>query len=222
MIPDWLQRPWQGGLEVSPLDTVVHLLAALGAGGAVILIRKMRRPKDAPPDNGLGTTLVLLCILAALVTQVIGNNVARAFGLVGALAIVRFRTPIEDSRDTAFVMFAMVIGMAVGSGFLVVAAIGIGVVAVACGLATLLSGSEPITGRLDIRIPPGGEPDLAFAGPFGRFFTSYRLTATSTAKEGAAYDLTYHVTVRPGVEAWAIVSELSRLPGVQKVEWVLK
>jgi len=222
MIPDWLQRPWQNGGDPSATDTIVHLMAALAAGGAVILIRRLRRPKDAPADNGLSTTLVLLCILAALVTQVIGNNIARAFGLVGALAIVRFRTPIEDSRDTAFVMFAMVIGMAVGSGYLTVAAIGVGVVAIACGLATLLGSTEQTFGKLDIRIPPGVEPERAFAELFARFFFSHRLTATSTAKERAAFDLTYLVSVRPGFESWQIVSELSQVTGVQKVEWTLK
>ena len=51
---------------------------------------------------------MLLTILIAMVTMVIGNNMARAFGLVGALSIVRFRTVVEDTRDTAFVIFAVV------------------------------------------------------------------------------------------------------------------
>src|SRR4029078_10359652 len=69
------------------------------------------------PANTLSTTLVLLSVLIALVTVVIGDNVARAFGLVGALSIVRFRTVVEDTRDTAFVIFAVVVGMAVGAGY---------------------------------------------------------------------------------------------------------
>ena len=48
-------------------------------------------------------TLVLLTILIAMVTQVIGDNVARAFSLVGALSIVRFRTVVRDTQDTAYV-----------------------------------------------------------------------------------------------------------------------
>src|SRR2546430_13730647 len=45
-------------------------------------------------------------------TQVIGDNVARAFSLVGALSIVRFRTVVRDTQDTAYVIFAVVVGMA--------------------------------------------------------------------------------------------------------------
>ncbi len=52
------------------------------------------------------TTLVLLAALIAMVTQVIGDNVARAFSLVGALSVVRFRTVVKDTQDTAFVIMA--------------------------------------------------------------------------------------------------------------------
>ena len=48
----------------------------------------------------------------AMVTQVTGQNVALAFSLVGALSIVRFRTVVQDTNDTAFVIFAVAGGMA--------------------------------------------------------------------------------------------------------------
>ncbi len=78
-------------------------------------------PVHRSTRTGAGTTsvfpatLVFLCLLIAMVTQVIGDNVARAFSLVGALSIVRFRTSVRDTKDTAFVIFAVAIGMAVGA-----------------------------------------------------------------------------------------------------------
>ncbi|MDZ4830382.1 MAG: hypothetical protein SGJ09_09330 [Phycisphaerae bacterium] len=48
-------------------------------------------------------------------TMVIGSSVARAFSLVGALSLVRFRTVVDDTRDTAFVIFALIVGMAAGT-----------------------------------------------------------------------------------------------------------
>lgn len=47
---------------------------------------------------------------------VIGDSIARAFSLVGALSIIRFRTAIQDPRDIAFVFYALAVGMAVGAG----------------------------------------------------------------------------------------------------------
>ena len=74
---------------------------------------------------------MLLAVLIAMVTQVIGDSVARAFSLVGALSIVRFRTVVRDTQDTAFVIFAVVVGMAVGARDPWVALIGLAIVGAA-------------------------------------------------------------------------------------------
>jgi len=53
----------------------------------------------------------------SLIMIVIGSEIARAFALVGAMSIVRFRTPVKDSRDLIFIFAAIAIGMAAGTGF---------------------------------------------------------------------------------------------------------
>jgi uncharacterized membrane protein YhiD involved in acid resistance len=62
-------------------------------------------------------TMILLGVTVAVIMLIIGSNIARAFTLVGALSIIRFRNPIKDSRDVAFIFVTMAIGMAVGTGF---------------------------------------------------------------------------------------------------------
>ena len=59
-------------------------------------------------------TLVLLCVGGALVWVIVANNLVRAFGLVGALAMVRYRTRVQDPKDTTMVFFAIITGMACG------------------------------------------------------------------------------------------------------------
>src|SRR6478752_4495105 len=92
----------------------VRLVLALALGLAIAWVYKRARSADGEAES-FGVTLVLLTILIAMVTQVIGDNVARAFSLVGALSIVRFRTVVRDTVDTAFVIFAVAVGMAVGA-----------------------------------------------------------------------------------------------------------
>jgi hypothetical protein len=112
------------------VTALVRLIVAMLLGGLVMLIyRVTHTAEDTPPS--LNVTLVLLCILVAMVTQVIGDNVARAFSLVGALAIVRFRTVVPDTQDTAYVTFAVAVGMATGAGHTLLALSGIGVVGLA-------------------------------------------------------------------------------------------
>lgn len=68
--------------------------------------------------------LVLIGMIVSLVMLIIGTNIARAFTLLGALSIVRFRNAVKDSRDVGFIFFVMVIGMACGTRFYPIAMIG--------------------------------------------------------------------------------------------------
>jgi len=62
-------------------------------------------------------TIVFVAITIDLIMIIIGSNIARAFALVGAMSIVRFRNPIKDSRDLIFVFMSMAVGMATGTQF---------------------------------------------------------------------------------------------------------
>jgi uncharacterized membrane protein YhiD involved in acid resistance len=61
--------------------------------------------------------LFILAACTTVIMVVIGSNIARAFSLVGALSIVRFRTAIKDPRDVGFVFAALAVGMGCGTGF---------------------------------------------------------------------------------------------------------
>ncbi|MBQ60496.1 MAG: hypothetical protein CMQ19_00320 [Gammaproteobacteria bacterium] len=60
-------------------------------------------------------TILFVCVIVAIVMMVIGGSLARAFALVGALSIIRFRTVIKDTKDTSFVFASLAIGMACGT-----------------------------------------------------------------------------------------------------------
>lgn len=62
-------------------------------------------------------TTVMFGVLVSTIMLIIGSNIARAFTLVGALSIIRFRNAIKDTRDVGFIFFMMTIGMAVGTHF---------------------------------------------------------------------------------------------------------
>src|SRR3954454_7618177 len=129
-MPDFLTAPFSNAWNVNPLYVLARLVAALAMGSIIAWIYDRT---DRGGDRGMSfpTTLVLLCALVAMATQVIGDNVARAFSLVGALSIVRFRTVVRDTRDTAFVIFSVVVGMAIGARNPWVAVIGLGVMTAA-------------------------------------------------------------------------------------------
>lgn len=219
-MPEWLSQATSTVEQtaVDPLTLVVRLALALIFGGIVAAI--YRRTRHTPGDShSFSATLVLLTILIAVVTQVIGDNIARAFALVGALSVVRFRTVVQDTRDTAFVIFAVVIGMAIGASNVMVAGSGI----VTVGFAAWLfrpKGASAADGRaatINVRLGLGYTPQTAVRPALDRAALDVDLTSVGTSKKGSAIDYAYRVRLRPGIDTAALVQEINRLDGVQAV-----
>ena len=61
-------------------------------------------------------SLVILCTLSSVIMMVIGNVLIIAIALLGAFTIIRFRTAIKDPKDVSFILFSLIVGMAVGTG----------------------------------------------------------------------------------------------------------
>ena len=62
-------------------------------------------------------TIVLVGIIITLIMVIIGSNIARAFALVGAMSIVRFRNPLKNPKDLVYIFASIAIGMACGTFF---------------------------------------------------------------------------------------------------------
>jgi hypothetical protein len=220
-MPEWLQ---QGAVADSPLTVgtmATRLLIAALLGAVVAAIYRLSHGRLARDARTLVGTLVLLTILLAMVTMVIGDSVARAFGLVGALSIVRFRTVVEDTRDTAFVIFAVVVGMAVGTGLVMVAAVGVPIVGAAAVVLAARSGSAMAltpgqdTHTLVVRLGAGHVTE-SVEGVLRSRAEAHRLTGVTTARQGAATDFTYLMRIKD--DAAGLVSQLNAVAGVQSVD----
>jgi hypothetical protein len=216
--------PELGALEWD--DIVLRLLFAAAFGIAAGLAYFLTQRKKRAEAASFVATMALLAVLLGMVSMVIGSNIARAFALVGALSIVRFRTVVDDTRDTAFVIFAVVVGMAAGAGAYLVAAVGIPIVGlVAWALASWGRSGEtnvaPNVGltELVVRVGTGVDPVAGVAQVLAKHAEDIRLTAIATVRQGTALDLTYVLRLRAGVTALALVGELNRTEGVQGVEW---
>jgi hypothetical protein len=221
LMPDWFWEAVAGGDPIPRAEVLVtRVVIATLLGFVVALVHRVTVGRR-DTSTALHTTLVLLSILIAVITVVIGQNQARAFGLVGALAIVRFRTVVNDTRDTAFVIFAVVLGMAVGAGDVVLAAVAIPAVAFsALILARIEHRRTPdqVEATLKVRLALGQDPAVVIGPALARLAPAARPVATETAKQGGQLELTYRFPLPDPATAAALVNELSRVEGVQGVE----
>lgn len=216
---DWLA---DDTTHVGPPTTDVILgrtAFAVGCGFAaagVYWCTAGRRRRGA--DDGLPTTLVLLCVLVSVVTLVIGGSTARAFGLVGALSVIRFRTAVADARDTAFVIFAVALGMAAGVGYASLALVAIPAVLFAALVMHRIDRPGWPTATLTVRVALGVDPAPLLAGPLAALATSATETAAGTAKQGTCVEVVYKAALRPGVTPAAAVLALTSIEGVKEAE----
>lgn len=127
----------QGDLSWQQIVTNVGMAMVLGL---VIFVCYMISHRGTIYSRKFNVTLVALTVLTATVMTVIGNNIALSLGMVGALSIVRFRTAVKDSRDTAFIFWTIIVGICCGvQNFFVAAAGSAGVFLVLVVLGSIKS-----------------------------------------------------------------------------------
>jgi len=140
-------------------------------------------------------TIIIMAMVIAVIMMIIGSNIARAFSLVGALSIIRFRTAVKDARDTGFVFFSMAAGMACGTRFYLT---GITMTLMICLFILLLSkwdyGAKVISDKLlTIRVPNHIHYQEHFAEHFIKFLSHYALTSVDAVQQGTMSELTYNI-----------------------------
>jgi uncharacterized membrane protein YhiD involved in acid resistance len=164
-------------------------------------------------------TLILLTMVVSIVMLVVGSNIARAFSLVGALSIVRFRNAVKDTRDVGFIFYAMAIGMAIGSRFYLLGVISTFVIAFLWwGMSTTnLYAKDTREQILKVRLPGDMRYETLFDTVFARFLKRYNLISVETVQAGTQTELIYGVELKKQDDAQDLLSELRRLNDNNKV-----
>jgi len=164
-------------------------------------------------------TLVLNGMVVAMVMMIVGSNIARAFSLVGALSIIRFRNALKETRDVGFIFFSMAVGMAVGTQFYTLALIGTVVISLLILLMVRLNwfARDMVSQILRVQLPS----DLSYDGLFERIFLKYthtsELIAVDTIQSGTMTELTYSVGLKRPDYVESFLTEIKSLNNNNKV-----
>jgi len=164
-------------------------------------------------------TLVILGMLIALIMLVVGSNIARAFALVGALSVVRFRNAIKETRDVGFIFLVMGIGMAVGTRFYtlgVVAAVAISLIIVVMYRFNwfALNVQRQV---VKVQVPPDGDHTAAIQDVLINLTTEFELVSMESIRGGALTEIMYSVRLKKGHEPGQLIAALSEHTSGQRV-----
>ncbi|MFQ5351593.1 MAG: DUF4956 domain-containing protein [Candidatus Binatia bacterium] len=218
---DLLERS-SGPAPANVLETVL-LCALLGLVlGQVIAWAYAVTHTGLSYSRSFTQSLVLLTLVVSLVMLVIGNNIITAFGLIGALAIIRFRNVLKDTRDMVFVFLSLVIGMAIGSGKYLTAGAGtIATVMVMLYLHFTSFGTRSrIDGHVSFVVSRGSGGD-SHARALRRFCRAFKAVSVRETGTGGVSEYIFEVRLRDLNRSRELVDELSGIPGVTNVALVM-
>jgi hypothetical protein len=205
-------------LNLGVAEIFQGLFLALILGVIIALTYRASVPGRAL-NPSLQASLVLLVIIGAMVMMVIGNNLARAFTLVGALAIIRFRTRLASPWDITFVFFSLAVSIACGVFAFRVAIVGVlmACLTVMALQATILRRHREPSMILRCDLAAYEAREDAIAPVLEQYLKSRWLNEARSMRFGETLSYRYRVELRDPRQVSELLQALSDIEGVERV-----
>jgi len=205
-------------LPASGLDIIARLAAAMFCS---ILISILYRHTYRGPgySSTFINALIAISMVTAVVIMVIGNNLARAFGLVGTMSLIRFRTAVKSTLDIVYIFFALAVGMAAGIGFYQIAVISTLFIGLFLFVFFKMNFLHPEREEylLQINAMPSDEKAPPYQGVFDRHCRKYKIINAKSLGEGGLLELSFYVRMKDKKKSQEFVTELKKAKGVDYV-----
>jgi uncharacterized membrane protein YhiD involved in acid resistance len=215
--------PWPSGV-FSPESIILSLLLAFVLGQVLAWVYYATH-SGLSYSRSFVQSLILIAVVVAMVMTVIGNSIITAVGLMGALAIIRFRNIIKDTRDVAFIFCALVVGMAAGSQRYATAIVGTIILSL-ISLYLHWSGfgaHQPHNGFLRFTFKGHFGPDNPIPGVLKRFCGSFMLVSSQDSGFGASgVEYAYQLMIRDAAKNEQMLSELEKINGVENISLTMQ
>lgn len=197
-----------------PFLEVLKLVAATSVG---LLITAIHQPTTRDYRSSMAQAQTLLCVSGAMVMIIIGNSIARAFGIAGAAGIIRFRTPVDDPKDVTVLFLLMGLGMSLGLGAFAVAGMGTAFLCLALVALDRISSDPLRVMSVELTATGGQFPTPHVEGVFARHGIAVEPREISTA-EGVS--IKYQAWLSPRTSLEDVSAELMAGDGgVKSVAW---
>ena len=202
-----------------PSEIIVNLIISFILGIIISLVYK-KTHKGLSYSQSFLVTNIFVCVIVCMVIMIIGNSLARAFALVGALSIIRFRTVVKDTKDTAYIFWSLAAGMACGTGSYFLALAGTIIIS---GIAFILFftnfgsiiKSEFI---LQFRTVAG---DNKVTSEYNKIISNYAKSSTllhsEASGDGKTIKISFDIVMKEDMQQDELISKISNISGLSEV-----
>ncbi|MBE5797087.1 MAG: DUF4956 domain-containing protein [Clostridiales bacterium] len=174
--------------NLSPAGVAMAMVFAFVVGLIIAFVYK-RCYRGVLYSPSFAVTLIMMTLVTTPVVMCIGSNVALSMGMVGALSIVRFRTAVKDPLDTAYMFWALTMGIVLGAGQYLIAIVVVGIISAIMFLMNILQFSSPNAYLLVLHYDEDAEYDIT--QQLRRSVKHRRLRSKTVTRAGA--EMTYEV-----------------------------
>lgn len=201
----------------SVIEIVGNIFISLVCSFFVSMIYRITYKGPGFSDSFVNS-IIYLSVITTLVIMVIGNNLARAFGLVGALSIIRFRTAIKDTVDIVYIFLGLAIGMAAGVGYHKVAIIGTLIISAILYLfsKTRFSLFRTMQYMLQFNYTADNTNPNDHEKILNTFCRQYEMINLRTS-DSKGIEYTYHISLKNKISSTHFVEELKKINGMGRI-----
>ncbi len=203
----------------SHFDVLMNLAISILLGLFISYVYKTTH-KGVSYSQSFMLTIVFVTIIVSMVMMVIGNNVARAFALVGALSIIRFRTVLKDTKDTAYIFLALAAGMAAGTSSYFLAISGSIVTSIVAYILFVTNYGSIYSSEFILRFRSKiGESDSVpeYSTILSKYATRANMLHIEPSGDSLSAKLTFDIVLKKDNLPLDLSSELSKLDGVSEL-----
>lgn len=204
--------------EFSVADIAISLTLSFLLS-CVIGIVYRRTHQNVSYSQSYVQTLIIMGVVIAVIMLIVGSNVARAFALVGALSIIRFRNALKETRDVGYIFLVMGVGMACGTRFYLLAVIATVVVCLVLLIMHRFNWFAHNVQRQVVKVHVPTDEDYAdrIDDVLIRNTDEFEQVSIETIRGGALIEMTYTVRLKKGKNPSGLLGELRDVTSGQQV-----
>ena len=206
-----------GGIY-NPSEIIINLIIAFFLGFVISLVYK-KTHKGLSYSQSFVLTNIFVCVIVSMVIMVIGNNLARAFALVGALSIIRFRTVVKDTKDTAFIFWSLAAGMASGTGSYFLAKSGTAVISMIALVLYYTNYGSIFKSEfiIQFRSRNSAKNKKNYNKIFSEYCKSSTLLNAESSGDGQSLKLSFDIVLKENKTYDEFIQKLSKVSGLSEV-----
>jgi hypothetical protein len=202
-----------------PQEILINLTLSFILGVIISIVYK-KTHKGLSYSQSFMLTNIFVAVIVCMVIMIIGNSLARAFALVGALSIIRFRTVVKDTKDTAFIFWSLASGMASGTGSYFLALSGTAMISIIAFILHKTNFGSIIKSEfiLQFRIESNDEKlSESFIKIIKEFTISNVLLNSEISDDSKNIKVSYDVVMKEDKNQTELIKKLADLKGLSEI-----